>query len=284
MLEVIILFFFLISLCASLIVSVILMDEGGSANASGGPMTDMGTEISALNASGRIPPGVIKEGKKAFETVLRRGIIHGEGSNTRIDMRPSQFFPSESCRVRYKIWFDDAFDWEETSGRKVAGKLGGFNIGTGASSSGSYSNDGSTFRLVYKPNQGAAGYFYPAVSSGKGSSWADLDQDSSLVDQSYIAMGVHVWYIGRRAQFTFKKGAWNDIEMFCKLNTPGKKDGIMELVVNGTRRRLDRVRYRNNDIKIEKFHLNVFAGGGSDSYAPTKDVRIWFADFGFGSS
>jgi hypothetical protein len=259
----------------------------GSSSSSGGPLVDMGTEIKALNASGKVPPTVMKEGKKAFEVVLKKDMIHGEGSNVSMTMKPKQFFPSTSCRVRYKLWFDDSFDWKQTNSYTVGGKLGGFRIGSGPSTGGNYSDEGASFRLIFKPDRAAAGYFYPQLKSdrsGGNPSWSELDQDQTLENQSYIATGVHVWYINHKPQLFFKSNAWNDIEMFVKLNTPGKKDGIMELVVNGVPKRLTNVRYRNTDIKIERYYLEVFFGGGNDSYAPRTDVRLWFADFAFGTS
>lgn len=263
--------------------------DGGDGGA-GGPVSAMGVDKDVLNTSGSlIPPVVTKDGRPAFEVVLKKGKIHKDGSNTFMFMKPKQYFPSESCRVRFKLWFDDAFEWTVTSPRKVGGKLGGFRIGEGKSTGGYYTEGASSYRLTFNGNRGAVGYFYPALrrahtthSSGN-PSWAQLDQDDSLVRDSYVSMGIHAFAPNRRPHLQFKSGQWNDIEMYVKLNTPGEKDGVMELAVNGQRRRYDKVRYRNTDIKIESFLLEPFFGGGDDSYAPSQDVRLWYADFAFGS-
>lgn len=268
-----------------LVIGVLLYKDG---NLFGGVLTDLGVELGILDAAGKIPKTVVKEGKKALEVLLRKGAIHGEGSNASMTIKPKQFFPSESCRVRFKLWFDDAFEWNETSSHRVGGKLGGFRIGTGPSTGGRYSDSGASFRLVFRRNRGANAYMYPQLrGSSSNPSWDELDQCPALRAQSYQAMGVHIFAPEpkREAQLFFKSGQWNDVEMFCKLNTPGKQDGVMELAVNGQRRRLDCVRYRyTKDMLIERFYLEVFFGGGSKEYAPSTDVRLWYADFSFGSS
>lgn len=187
--------------------------------------------------------------------------------------------------MKFKLWFDDAFNWQEGSGRKVTGKLGGFKIGPGDASGGRYSTNGATYRLVFHKDKGARAYFYPALKRSTTSdvTWSQLDQKKSLVDESYIATGVHVFSPNRVSRLRFVSGAWNQVEMYCKLNSLGNYDGIMELAVNGNRMRLSEVRYRYTDIKIEYFNLDVFFGGGSNDYAPTKDTRLWYTDFEFAS-
>lgn len=276
--------------CLVLVLLVLMLTGSSSSSSASGPLTDMGVELTKLNAAGRIPPGVLKDGKRAFEVLCRRGVLHGEGSNTNMSLRPAGFFPAESCRVRFKLWIDDAFDWTVTPSHRVGGKLGGFRIGTGASTGGQYSDEGASFRLTFYRDKGAVAYFYPQLKDDHNTrsgdpSWATLDQDPSVQAQSYTATGVHVWAVNRKPQLLFRMGGWNDVEMFCKLNTPGKYDGVMELAVNGDRRRLDTVRYRYNaDMKIERFHLSVFFGGSTQDYAPRTDIRFWYTDFAFGPS
>ena len=270
----------------ALVIAALLYKDGNLFG--GGPLSQLGVDLGILNAAGKIPKAMVKEGRQALEVLLKKGEIHEEGSNASMTIKPKRFFPAESCRVRFKLWFDDAFEWEDTASHKVGGKLGGFRIGSGPASGGRYSDSGASFRLVFRKNRGANAYLYPQLrGSSSNPSWAELDQCSALRAQSYQAMGVHVFAPEpkRDAQLFFKSGQWNDVEMFCKLNTPGKQDGVMELVVNGQRRRLDCVRYRyTKDMLIERFYLEVFFGGGSKDYAPSTDVRLWYADFSFGSS
>ena len=69
-----------------------------------------------------------------------------------------------------------------------------------------------------------------------------------------------------------------------KLNTPGQKDGVLELAVNGQKRSLSTVRWRNNTAQIMGVQIHPFFGGGSDDYAPPRQTRAWYADFQFSNT
>ena len=280
----------LVSSLLVLVLLCVLLLTGGTVLTSSswfvGPSVGFGVDMSLLKATGEIPSIVTKAGKRALEVICKGGMIHNEGSNTRIKMAPSGYFPATSSRVKFKIYFDDGFDWQEKPGHKVTGKLGGFKIGPGNASGGRYTTDGATYRLTFSKDRGARAYFYPALKKATTSdvTWSELDQKKALMDDSYIAMGVHVFAPNRVSRLRFAAGQWNQVEMFCKLNTVGKYDGVLELAINGTRLRLSDVRYRYTDIKIEYFLLDIFFGGSDTEYAPKKDTRMWYTDFEFGSS
>ncbi len=85
-------------------------------------------------------------------------------------------------------------------------------------------------------------------------------------------------------QVQLKKGAWNHIEVFHKLNTPGKNNGIMRGWFNGQLAIdiTDNGDYRQNgqgDIGLNNIYLSTFFGGSSDAYKPTKDQYAYFDDF-----
>ncbi|MEW7278310.1 polysaccharide lyase [Aquimarina sp. 2201CG1-2-11] len=85
-------------------------------------------------------------------------------------------------------------------------------------------------------------------------------------------------------QAKLKKGTWNHIEVYHKLNTPGKRDGIMRGWLNG-KLAIDITNnedYRQNgqsDIGINNIYLSTFFGGSSNDYKPTKDLYAYFDDF-----
>ncbi len=85
-------------------------------------------------------------------------------------------------------------------------------------------------------------------------------------------------------QVKLKKGAWNHIEVYHKLNTPGKRDGIMRGWLNG-QLAIDITNnqdYRQNDqgdIGMNNIYLSTFFGGSSNDYKPTKDLYAYFDDF-----
>ncbi len=82
-------------------------------------------------------------------------------------------------------------------------------------------------------------------------------------------------------QIKFKKGEWNHVELYNKLNTPGQKNGIMrgwlngEMAINIT----DNGDYRTSsesDIQLNTIYWSTFFGGSNESYQPTKDLKAYF--------
>ncbi|MDA3892699.1 MAG: Ig-like domain-containing protein [Salinivirgaceae bacterium] len=84
-------------------------------------------------------------------------------------------------------------------------------------------------------------------------------------------------------QVKFKKGAWNHVELYYKLNTPGQNDGIMrgwldgKLAIDIT----DHGDYRQpgeGDIKMNIIYLSTFFGGTDETFQPQKDEYAYFDD------
>lgn len=238
-----------------------------------------------LNVSGgEIPPIVTKEGKEAYEVTFKKGKVHPKGSNASIGLKPRDFFPSDQCRFSFKLYFDDNWPWKETSSFNVGGKLGGYSMGKERATGSHYKSNGASLRLTFKADYGAVGYLYPQLKKDHDgtASWDQLDQPEALKKVSYAAAGVHIFAPDHNPPMRFKSKQWNTVEMFVKLNTPGRSDGVLEIVVNGKRQRLDEVRYRyTSDIRLEEFSITPFFGGRDESYAPPTDMRAWYSDFAF---
>ncbi|MHA7055795.1 polysaccharide lyase [Aquimarina sp. M1] len=85
-------------------------------------------------------------------------------------------------------------------------------------------------------------------------------------------------------QVKFKKGQWNHVEMYNKLNTPGQNDGIMRGWLNGNLAIdiTDNGDYRQvgeEDIHLNTIYLSTFFGGSDETFQPTKDLEAYFDDF-----
>lgn len=243
-------------------------------------------DLRALNARGSLPPMERKQGAQAFRVTLRKNKVGSSSSNAFVKMQPRGFFPADESRVTFRVWFDDDMDWEPSDWHRVGGKLGGFSMGTGDATGGVFSDSGASCRVTFGERRAAMAYLYPQTRRTlrhRYVTWRDLDQRESFVEHSYIATGVHVFSpkISPRP-LRFLKGRWNDVELAVRLNRPGRYDGVLELVVNGNRKRLTEVRFRyDRDVRINGFVLNPFFGGSSRQYAPRTDITLWFADFEF---
>jgi hypothetical protein len=235
----------------------------------------------------RIPPIVTKAGKKAYQIEYEARQRGPGGTNVGMAFRVPAFLPAEQLRVRFKVYYPQDYPWGPEM-KKTAGKIFGFQIGEGESSGGKYSTTGATFRVTWNLNGGAGPYLYPQLKRDHGGTptWSQLDQTDEIKriagggDISGVAM--HLWYPeDKNDKWTFKleKERWNEIEMFCKLNTPGKYDGVLELAINGVRRRTDAFRYRYDKSKINELIFSTFFGGGNLDYAPPRATNAWYADF-----
>jgi hypothetical protein len=248
----------------------------------------------ALGVKGKkVAPVVTKEGIKAYQVVYQANKIHPGGANMSADIVPKQFFPSEECRVSFKIFFDPDFPWmpnQGVAGSRIGGKLVGFDIGHGAASGGNYSKTAGSIRLVFSPQGGITPYLYPQVKTvrsrkdGNVIKESDVDQNSKFWEiASLTTAGTHMFRARKDDPplIAFQRGKWNDFSMYVKLNTPGQYDGIIEVTVNGKSLRFDQVRYRYGNTKLEAFGIHTFFGGGDNAYAPKKQITNWFGDFKF---
>ncbi len=238
----------------------------------------------ALNAKGSTGSVVTKAGLKAYQVTFPAGQRGGGSTGVNMTLAPTDFFPSESCRVRFKVFFDDGFPWGKDM-PKSGGKVIGFRIGTGDASGGNYSSTGATLRVTWSYDGELWPYLYPQTKGGSAKTWDNMDQSEELQGVSRISAGIHVW---RNEQGSWplraKAGQWNTVELYCKLNAPGKKDGVLEISVNGQSKRMSSVRYRYDNAKINGLQVHPFFGGGTMDYAPPKQTRAWYADFKFSSS
>ena len=249
------------------------------------------SRLKAKGSKSNKTPIVMKEGLMAYEVTYPPQDPHK--SNMNITFTQPGYFPSTQARFRFKIFPDPAWPWTSTSG-----KLAGFAIGKGASSGGDYSTNGASVRLSWDDNGGLSPYVYPelhqalhTLKSHKKVTPEQLDQDPSFYAdvpkgaQSGISpAGTHMWHPRKGGQnsyaLAFVRGRWNQIELYVKLNTPGKYDGIIEYSINGKTVRFEKMRLRYDSSSIESVQIHTFFGGGKDM-TPHTQVKMWYADFEF---
>jgi hypothetical protein len=249
----------------------------------------------ALNKDrGRSGPVVVKDGKSAWQASFRKGVRGPQGSDTMFSLAPTAFFPTEQIRFSFKLFIDDSFPWG-TEMQKVAGKIIGLFIGTGDADGGDYSPTGASYRLTWQLNGGLAPYLYPQVRGGFSKKkqggqidWGRLDQSPEFQRVAHVSSGVHMFAPDSRTKkdinawdLRLNKGQWNTLEMFVRLNTPGKQDGTLGITVNGVTKQINSVRYRNDTAKINRVLVAPFFGGSTTEFAPVRDTKMWYADFAF---
>lgn len=160
--------------------------------------------------------------------------------------------------VSYWVKFENGFDF--TLGGKLPGLAGSENIST---------NDNEfSGKLMWRQNGNVEFYLHPTSSGVDGSSESDAGKIRGWWDQG--------------GQVSLRKGRWEYIEIYYKLNTPGSANGIMKGWVNGVQRgQKNNVEFRGaaeDQVKLNQLFFSTFFGG-NQTYAPLSNQYAWFDDF-----
>lgn len=158
---------------------------------------------------------------------------------------------TEPTRVFFRYYVKFENDWRPAVGGKLPGIAGTYGkAGWGGR------------RASGKNGWSARGGFRRSMIDGDGSLHVPLTSYVYYPDSKNDPYGVHFsWGIAQRGVLRAER--WYCVEQELKLNTPGKKDGYLNVWVDG-RPALKKagMRFRDTDkLKIEKIWLNVYHGG-----------------------
>lgn len=200
-------------------------------------------------------------GGKSARVRYPKGMIGGDSACQYLcSFEKMGLAPRDECYVRYYLRFDPGFDF--VKGGKLPGLVGG-NANTG----GHVPNgrDGWSARLMWRPGGKVVQYVYHPDQKGV---WGD--------DLDWMKDGVPC---------RFKPGVWHCVESYVRLNTPGKRDGIIRSWLDGDEvLDVDTLRFRDvSELRIDGFYFSTFFGGGDLSWAPTEDQFVQFDDFVLGA-
>ncbi len=186
-----------------------------------------------------------------------KGTIGGQGGFQFLtDFSKFPIEPQESLYLRYYVRFDPGFEF--VKGGKLPGLAGGAANTGGHKPNG---KDGWSARIMWRPDGKIVQYVYHPDQSG------DYGEDFA-------------WDFGGCPRF-FAPGKWQCLETFVKMNTPGKKDGVIISWLDGDKA-LEVMGLRFRDIasmKIDKFYFDTFFGGGDPSWATPRDQFAQFDNF-----
>jgi hypothetical protein len=246
-------------------------------------ITRMAIDDSRLRMSGKKHGPIAQfNGLKALKVSYQGGQRGGGSTDTNVKLSPSPFFPAEEVWFGFKWWVPTDYPWRKGQVEKIGGKIIGLFIGTGDASGGNYSTTGASFRLTWGENGELHAYVYPQVRQAAGASpgAAALDQ-SPEVQAVWQVTGKGTSLFKGRSGMYMKTGAWNDISMYARLNTPGQKNGILKFSLNGVSKQLTTYRYRYDNAKINNVTIHSFFGGGDNRWAPPRSTTSYYADPAF---
>lgn len=194
-------------------------------------------------------------------------------AGTNFRLQPEGMFPCSSLTLHYKVFFPENFDFVK------GGKLPGMWGGESGAGGGNWSDDGWSFRVMFRAGGTAVAYVYMATDQGK----YDGDENCKLVKNQGNGFediahhtkgsGIDLW---RNDGLKLRAGEWNSVELKATINTPGKADGVVQLTVNGKTKAFSKIQWFEREKKINGMLFSTWFGGGSKDYAPKKTQRATF--------
>ncbi|KNC79631.1 hypothetical protein SARC_07982 [Sphaeroforma arctica JP610] len=176
--------------------------------------------------------------------------------------------------LEYKVYFPSNFDW--VKGGKLPGLYGGDSKTCSANRKANGDNCFSA-RLMWREGGKGETYFYLPFGMQKDSlcskcTWPEMSECTGSTD--------HCSYQRGKNDFKFRKGSWNSIKQYIRMNTPGEKDGLYRLSLNGkVVHEISSVYYRSTyDLSLGGLYFSTFFGGNGGSYAPDNDMYAYFKD------
>ncbi|THF61624.1 polysaccharide lyase [Pseudothauera rhizosphaerae] len=185
---------------------------------------------------------------RALKVTVPKGSLLGLNALYRFKEKTGQ--EPEEMYFRYALRFGD--DWDpHISGGKMPGFAGTYNRGgwggRHADGTNGWSARGTFFQArdhgsAVSRLRGIGSYVYHAdKKSGYGATWG--------------------WNLGPTG--ALEKNRWYSVEQYVRMNTPGRKDGVLRAWIDG-RLAFERtdLRFRDvPDLRIETLWLNVYHGG-----------------------
>ena len=190
---------------------------------------------------------------------------------------PDHAFPTVSSVLSYRVFFPEDFDW------KRGGKLPGLFIGHPGATGGNWEYKAGSARVVWQQDGVAAVYLYlPLQVAFDGSKETAVDTQGEEFKRCchLTKKGCHLWNRGPDV-LRFKRGQWNDVQLVVHLNTIGRQDGFVELVVNGERKICRGMAWRTRaHLAIGGVACQTFFGGSAPEAAcPPQGAWAKFQSF-----
>ncbi len=187
---------------------------------------------------------------------------------------PPHLFPANEAQLNFSVYFPVGYDWVK------GGKLPGLFIGKPGASGGNWGEDMGSARVLFKQKGSAIAYVYVPTCICGGSQEAvpaALGPEYEAIVGVTNGKGHHLW---KNKAAWFKTGQWNQVSIRVKMNTPGCRDGVIELTVNGVRQSFEKMVWRvDGGMKIGGINCVTFFGGSGPEAAAPPGAHTLFKDF-----
>lgn len=200
----------------------------------------------------------------------------GSDSGVGFHASPKHAFPTLHARLSYKVYFPEDFDWVK------GGKLPGLFIGNPGATGGHWDYKAGSARVTWQKDGFACIYMYiPLQVAFDGSK----DETMNIQPEEFRKLchrtphkGCHLWHTG---PLKFERGQWNEVTIELKMNSVGKKNGILQLTVNGSSVKCTGMVWRKTPhLAIGGVSIQSFYGGSTpQAAAPMTGSYTKFKDF-----
>ena len=184
--------------------------------------------------------------------------------------------PVDEYMLEYKVRVPNDFDF--VRGGKLPGLYGGSGPAGGASVA---EADGFSARIMWRELGVLCQYVYymdkdPESHWGKNYLWMKgLNKNMPITRDMWKTMNE---YFNDRVYIV--PGKWHTLKTYIKMNTLGKEDGKIVSWCDGEEVVNVNLRFRNDlSFGIDRFKFTTFFGGNEETWAPTKDEKMYFKDF-----
>lgn len=188
---------------------------------------------------------------------------------------------STAATLSYEVFIPASFEWSPEVIEMPGGKFPGFCVGIkerDCATGGGWKELAGSFRVMWRDNGKAIGYWYAAIKGADQSGAFLKDQGAGVqaVAEGTGSAGVKLWE-KRGGGLQLKKNAWNSIKVGIDLGTAGRNNGVMSVTVNGVNRKVTDAKWRDSpDVKISNVDFTSFAGGGDEKWSFKKPTYARF--------
>lgn len=196
----------------------------------------------------------------------------GKPNGAMFDVKPFAGFNGNVATLTYEVFFHGSFNF--VKGGKLPGIIGGGKGCSGCTTDVGVRDNCFSARFMWGKNGNGYPYLYLPLS-------VQHDADfCSKISGSQKCKGVCGWDF-MPSQY-FAKNKWTQIKERITLNTPGQKNGRLEVWLNGNKI-IDykKIIYRTkSSVGITGFTVHPFFGGGKDWATPV-DTYTMYKNFRF---
>ena len=215
------------------------------------------------------------DGENVLEVLYPKGAVGNDAGGAKWNYKFDR--PYDEYTVEYKISVPKDFNF--VRGGKLPGLYGGSGPAGGASVA---EADGFSARIMWRELGLLCQYVYyvdkVAKKWGENYVWTKADNKCSLITSDmWKDMNTHY---DDRVYIT--PDTWHILKTYVKMNTPEQKDGKIISWFNGIEVvNIDIMFRKDLSFGIDQFKFTTFFGGNDESWAPTKDEKMYFKDFVF---